>query len=468
VETERIVPQLADVQALPVPAHSIEAEQALLGALLLDPTAWSRIACKVAAADFYRADHRVIFGAIEQIVANGRTADAVTVIESLKRRGELETAGGLAYLSAIVRDTPTAANVEAYADVVRERAQIRRLQAFAAKVQADAYNWREFGSEQLFADALRELLALQDAARSSRGLVASRDLASELIDDLDSRQTRQRGIEIGLADFDELTCGLEPGDLVVIAGRPGMGKTALLVTIAAHVAQSTPVACFSAEMPAAQLMRRCVALFSGISQQRLRRADRLTNDEWSEISRGAATTASRLLWVDDTPLPRLEHVRAESLRLKARSGLGLILVDYVQLVQGAGATRYEQLRDVAYGFKALAKDLAVPVIVLAQLNRAVESRDQKRPHLSDLRDSGAIEEAADIVGLLYSEAYYDPTFPMPYVLECRVDKHRNGERAECLWRFDGAHSRITQLDDGARAQYRQQRGKQARGVANDL
>lgn len=172
--------------------------------------------------------------------------------------------------------------------------------------------------------------------------------------------------------------------------------------------------------------------------------------------------------IDDTPLPALTHIRAESLALKARTGLGLVMIDYMQLVKGSGKNRYEELRDVAYGIKAMAKDLEVPVIVLAQLNRGVESRDEKRPLLSDLRDSGAIEEAADIVGLLYSEGYYDPDFGMPYVLECQIEKNRNGERGECLWHFSGQHSRVTELDSGARAQYLQQRAKRRRPGSVDL
>lgn len=450
--------------------HSIEAEQAVLGGLLLqDATAWPRVA-SLEAADFYRPDHRLIFAAIAEVCGAGRAADVVLAVDALERRGQLTHVGGLSYLGTLVRDTPGTANIEAYAARVRSDALLRRLQDFSAQIAREASQGTDVG-ETVLARAQERLLVLQTSARTGEGLVSVRDLAPGFVDDLDSRAARHSGLQVGLSDFDELTHGLEPGDLVVIAARPGMGKTALLVTIGAHVARSQQVAVFSAEMPARQLMRRCVALLGTIQQGRLRRADQLTDSDWKAIAESVSDLSDRHLWIDDTSAPTLTHVRSECMGLKARAGLGLVIVDYVQLVQGRGANRYEQLRDVAYGFKALAKDLSVPVIVLAQLNRGVESRGSKEPEASDLRDSGAIEEAADIIGLLYSKSYYHPDFAMPDVLECRIAKHRNGERGECLWSFSGAHSRITVLDAGDRAQYRRLKAQQdgpGRRAANDL
>jgi replicative DNA helicase len=446
------------------PPHSIEAEQAVIGSLLIDPKAWARVE-RLAGDDFYHPQHRAAFVAIRELCALGKVADVVTVGDVLRRHGELESIGALA---ALARETPSAANIEQYAAVVRERSALRRLASLAADLGRAAADHRGQSAAELLGRAQERLLEIQSATRSGKGLVSTQQLAPELIDDLD--RDSSLGLQVGLQDFDALTSGLEAGDLVVIAGRPGMGKTALLVTIAAHVAQSTPVAVFTAEMPAKQLMRRCLALTSEIPQGRLRRADRLTDADWSAITPAVSKLADRSLWIDDTSTPTMTHVRAECLSLKARTGLGLVVIDYVQLLQGRGANRYEQLRDVAYGAKALAKDLAVPVILLAQLNRGVEARDHKRPHLSDLRDSGAIEEAADIVGLLYSEGYYSPDFSMPYVLECRIEKHRNGERGECLWRFAGELSRMSVLEPGAASQYRQLRAKQQtrRGASDDL
>jgi replicative DNA helicase len=446
----------------------VEAEQALVGSLMIDATAWARVVGQVRTSDLFRADHRLIFDAIATLASRGQQIDVVTVKDYLEQTGGLHQAGGLAYLSSIARNTPTAANAATYARIVRDCRARRELASFGVYVERSVADGRGRTAEELVADMVRRLLALQTGARTGKGLVSSDELARELIDDLDRRREKAAGLATGLADFDAITGGLEPGDLVVIAARPGMGKTSLLVTIAAQVARTVSTAVFSAEMPALQLMRRCVALIGGIPQTRLRRADQLTEADWSAIYAAAGKICERSLGIDDTPAPTLSHIRAEAYARKARHGLGLLLVDYVQLVQGTGATRYEQLRDVAYGLKALAKDLSVPIIVLAQLNRGVESRDQKRPHMSDLRDSGAIEEAADIVGLLFSEGYYDRDFGMPQVLECTVAKNRNGERGECLWHFAGEFSRVTALEDGSRAQYRHLRAKRKRADVDGL
>lgn len=449
--------------------HSVDAEQAVLGSLLIDAQAWHRIAGQLDAGDFYCPEHRITFCAVGELCSGGKVADTLTVAELLERRGELDNVGGRAALMRLARETPSSANVAAYAAVVRERSMLRRLQGFASDV-ARSVGEADGDAAEIATRAQEQLLAIQGAGRKGTGLVASQELTRELIDDLDGARAEAR-LLLGLADFDTLTHGLEGGDLVVIAGRPGMGKTALLVTIAAHVAQSASVAVFSAEMPRRQLMRRALALVSSVPQGRLR-AGQLTDAEWGAISPATQELARRRLWIDDTSAPTMAHVRAECLGLKARAGLGLVLIDYVQLMRGEGANRYEELREVAYGCKALAKDLAVPVILLAQLNRSVETRESKRPYLSDLRDSGAIEEAADIVGLLYAEGYYDTEFSMPDVLECRIEKHRNGERGECLWRFTGEYSRVSLLGTGAAAQYRRLRVERqrarCRGVSADL
>lgn len=452
---------------LPVRHHSVGAEQAVLGALLIDTKAFPQIADIVGPADFYQDAHRLIFGAIARLADAGQPHDVILVTQALERAGQLEAAGGLGYLGRLARETPTAANVMAYATEVRERAALGKLGALAESLQHELAQPGSQSAAELIAAHQQALTDLQARARKGKGLRSVAELAPELVDDLDRRRDGHHGLRVGLADFDERTGGLEPGDLIVLAGRPGTGKSTLLVEIADHCSQQTPVAIFSAEMPSSQLMRRAVAKGSGISQGTLRRAERLTPDDWNAIGPAVTKLAERRLYIDDTALPTLPHVRAECMSLKARHGLGLVLVDYLQLVKGQGANRYEQLREVAYGLKALAKDLAVPVIALAQLNRGVEAREHKRPYISDLRDSGSIEEAADIVGLLYSEGYYDPEFGMPYVLECNIEKSRNGERGQCLWHFDGAHSRITVLDPGARAQYLRLRATQHRKTGTD-
>jgi replicative DNA helicase len=405
---------MADPARLAVLPHSVEAEQALLGSLLLDQNAWSRIAGRVGAADLHRPDHQSIFAAIAALQAERKAADVVTVADYLDRHGALADAGGLAYLATLTKGTPGAANVETYAAAVRERASLRQLRKLGEQMARSSASAEGRSAGEIIADAQEQLGRLQNYARTGRGLVDSRQLVADLVDDLDRRSSGPTGLSLGLPDFDALTCGLEPGDLVVIAARPGVGKTALLVSIAGTVATTVTTAVFSAEMPARQLMRRSLALESGISQGLLRRADLLKPADWQTITAATDPLAQRLLWIDDTASPMLTHIRAECIALNARERLGLVCVDYLQLVRGGGDTRYEQLRDVSYGLKGLAKDLSVPIVVLAQLNRGVESREEKRPFISDLRDSGAIEEAADIVGLLYSEGYYSDTHPMPY------------------------------------------------------
>jgi replicative DNA helicase len=454
---------MSNVTALPVPPHSVDAEQALLGAILIDPRAFGLTA--VSAEDFYRPEHRLIYGAMSAIVPRGQP-DAVTVANELRRLKQLEAAGGVEYLAQLHADATSAANIASYARIVIEKRTERRLREVGMAI-VERTNGEQSLAEQI-GDAMQELLALAETARSGKGLVTAKDLVRELLDDLDRRKDGVTGLSVGLPDFDGLSSGLEAGDLVVIAGRPGMGKTALLVSIAAHVSKTAGVTVFSAEMSAQQLMRRCIALLGEVNQGKLRRASRLEESDWQAIGEAAGHLAGRRLWVDDTPLPTLSHLRSEVLSLKAKAGIGLVMVDYVQLIQGSGSNRYEQLRDVAYGLKGLAKEAQIPVILLAQLNRGVESRDQKRGRLSDLRDSGAIEEAADIVGMLYSEGYYDPEHSMPYVLECAIEKNRNGERGECLWYFAGEFSRVATLDEGPAAQYRRTRAAARKPQGDDL
>lgn len=457
----------AAVRELWQPPHAIDAERGVLGALLFEPQAWARITGRVQPEDFFRSEHSVLFEAIALRAARGESLDAVSIAAALERSGELERCGGRDYLAELVESAPSGLEAEAHADIVRDRATLRRLHDAGHRITRLVRNPDDRPAGDLLADATGILQALAGKGRAGAGLVDARALVEALVDDLERRKDGHRGLSVGLPDFDRLTCGLEPGDLVVLAGRPGMGKTALLVSIAAHVSKAAGVAVFSAEMPAKQLTRRCVALLGSVSQSSLREAARLTDEDWERIGDAAVALASRRLWIDDTTGPALSHIRAETMALAARAELGLVLVDYAQLVKGEGANRYEQLRDVAYGLKDLAKDAGVPVIALAQLNRGVEQRDNKRPRMSDLRDSGAIEEAADIIGLLYCEGYYSPEFSMPYVLECEIGKNRDGERGFCLWHFAGQFSRVGTLDPSAAAQYRHLLASQRKKTADD-
>lgn len=458
----------AKLRRLPIPPHSVEAEQSVLGSLLISNLSWPRIVGKIGAADFYRQDHKTIFAAIANLQGERRAVDVVTVSEYLERRGTLDGAGGLGYLGRLASETPTAENIEEYARVVRERSSLRSIKAIAETMLAAATDLHGSMAVEIAAHAQEQLQRLHSRARTGKGLVDARQLVNDLTDELDARSAGPSGLRVGLAGFDDLTCGLEAGDLVVIAGRPGMGKTALLGSIGSSVSDTSGVAIFSAEMASRQLIRRLVAMHSEIPQGLLRTAEKLTDKDWSKIAKASSAIATHRMWIDDTPAPTLMHLRTECMAHKSRGLLGLIMIDYVQLVRGMGASRYEQLREVAYGLKALAKELMVPVLALAQLNREVESRENKRPAISDLRDSGAIEEAADIVALLYSEGYYNTDFEMPYVLEANVAKNRNGERGQCLWRLEGAFSRITDLEPGPAAEYRRLLNKRQKRCGNNL
>lgn len=443
------------VTHLPLPPHSVQAEQNVLGALLLDGAKlWPLIAPILKPDDFYRADHRVVFAAMAELLARGSAVDVVTTIAHLEARREIDAAGGMAYLSSLARETTTGANIEHYAKVVRERSQLRKLAEFGRSVEKLALGDDGDSAETIAGRASSQLMKIQANASGGAGLIVISDIAKQLLDDLDARREGKRGLATGIVDFDHLTGGLEAGELTIFAGRPGMGKTALLCTVAAHVARESWAAIFSAEMPALQLGRRMLALLGGPAQDKLRRPERMTEDDWVSVTDAMRLLTERRIAIDDRQAPTMEHIRAECLGFKARMGLGLVMVDYLQLAQAAGANRYESLLNVAYSGKALAKELACPVVMLAQLNRGVETRDNKRPKMSDLRDSGGIEEAADLICLLYREGYYDDTFDMPNVIECMIEKNRNGERGQCLWNFSGEFSRMTALDEAARAQYR--------------
>lgn len=450
----------ATVEKIRVPPHSIEGEQSLIGAVLIDPKAWARVANRVSTPDFYRADHRVLWDAICETLREGLATDTTTLVARLERDGRLSAAGGRDYLGQLYTDTPSSAHVESYAKIVRDYAVKRRIGVCGHAVAALMHG------EETAADALLEvsrlLGELHGTARIGRGLVDVRELVPKLLDDLDRKRAGERGLSIGLDDFDHLTSGLEPGDLVVIAARPSIGKTATLVHMADFASRSTGVAVFSAEMPALQLLRRHTAAISGIPQSRLRRPADLDFADWDAIGHAATTLTQRPMWIDETAAPSLDHIRGEVLALGTRAKVGLVMVDYVQLVTGRGANRYEELRDVAYGLKGLAKEASVPIVILAQLNRSVDSRENKRAHMADLRDSGAIEEAADIVGMLYCEGYYNPEFLEPDVLECSVEKNRNGPKGLCLWKFGRDTSRLRVLEQHEVSQYRQLIEKQQR------
>jgi replicative DNA helicase len=435
----------------PVPPHSVEAEQAVLGGLLLDPVAWENVADVVTQEDFYRPDHQLIFAAIGTLAGEGKPCDVVTVSQHLERTGKLEPAGGLAYLSSVARDTPTAANVRAYADIVRERSLLRQLIRAGTDIASAVFNNDGETARELVDRAEQRVFDIAEwGFRKRDGAVAVRQLLPGVIDQIDdwhNNPDKLRGLPTGFTDFDKLTGGLRPGDLVVVAGRPSMGKTTLAVNMAEYAAVNpatrASVAIFSMEMPSEQVITRMLASIGGVPLNSLR-SGRISDDDWVRITGATSQLSEAKIFVDETPALNPTELRARARRVKREHGLSLIVVDYLQLmyVPGTRENRATEIAEISRGLKALAKELSVPVIALSQLNRGVEQREHKRPVMSDLRESGAIEQDADMILLIYREEVYDRNTTKKGIAEIDLVKHRNGEIGTFLLTFQGQFTRF--------------------------
>jgi replicative DNA helicase len=433
------------------PPHSIEAEQSVLGALLIDTTAWDQVADVVTADDFYRPDHRLIFEALGELVMGGRPGDVITVSEQLERRGRLIDVGGLAYLGTLARDTPTAANARSYAQIVRERSLLRSLVEAGRQIASSV-----FGDEGLAARDLvdrAEGLVFEIAERGSHGRDGAMRVSAllpPLIDKIDEWHTnpdKLRGLATGFTDFDKKTGGLRPGDLIVIAGRPSMGKTTLAVNMAEFAAVSpdvkASVAIFSMEMPSEQLVTRMLSSIGHVPLNAMR-TGQISDDDWVRITAATSQLSEARLFIDETPALTPTELRARARRLKREHGLHLIIVDYMQLMQvpGTKENRATEIAEISRGLKALAKELQLPVIALSQLNRGVEQRQEKKPVMSDLRESGAIEQDADMILLIYRDEVYDKNTTKKGMAEIDLAKHRNGETGTFLLTFQGQYTRF--------------------------
>src|SRR5690606_15155168 len=380
-------------EKLRLPPHSIEAERSVLGGLMLDQRAWDQIADAVEAADFYRADHRLIFTAIATLVERDQPPDAFTVGELLARQGELDAAGGLDYLAQLVEETPSAANIRAYARIVRERAMLRQLIEIGGDIAASAHEQSDRTVEELVDLAEQRVFEIADRGqRRGSGFVALKHILPKTIDRLDVLSHSDgeiTGISTGFTDMDRMTAGLQRGDLIIIAGRPSMGKTTFAMNIAenAAIGANVPVAVFSMEMSAEQLSFRMIGSIGRVNQSHLR-TGRLTDEDWSRIESAVSMMSNAPIYIDDSAGLSPTDVRARARRLKREHGLGLVVVDYLQLMQVSGTTenRATEISEISRSLKALAKELAVPVIALSQLNRSVEQRADKKPVMSDLRE----------------------------------------------------------------------------------
>jgi replicative DNA helicase len=384
--------ELADVRT---PPHSLEAEQAVLGGLLLDANAWFQVSDVVGTDDFYRPDHRTIFDAIRALATNQKPTDPVTVSEHLERHGQLTDVGGLAYLGTLARDTPTAANVRAYAEIVHERSLLRQLIKTGTEIAASAYNTDGETARDLVDRAEQGVFAIAEAgARSGGGVRSVAAMLPAIIDQIDawhSNPSALRGLATGFTDFDRITGGLRPGDLVIVAGRPSMGKTTLAVNMAEYAAVNpsirAPVAIFSMEMPSEQLITRMLSSIGGVPLTNLR-SGRIADEDWARITSATSQLSEAKIFIDETPALTPTDLRARARRVKREHGLGLVIVDYLQLMQVPGnkENRATEIAEISRGLKVLAKELAVPVIAVSQLNRSVEQREHKKPVMSDLRE----------------------------------------------------------------------------------
>jgi len=441
----------SSVAEVRTPPHSIEAEQAVLGGLMLDVSAWDQVADMVRTHDFYRPDHGLIFDAIAALAGNGKPVDVVTVSEQLTRLGELDNAGGLAYLGTLARDTPTAANVRAYAELVRERSLLRQLITAGTEIVGSVFNTEGQTARELVDKAEQKVFEIAEQGFSGRdGAVAVRSMLPALIDKIDewhSNPDALRGLPTGFTDFDKITGGLRAGDLVIVAGRPSMGKTTLAVNMAEYAAvnpnRRASVAIFSMEMPSEQLMTRMLSCIGGVNLGALR-SGRISDEDWVRVTGATSQLSDARIFIDETPGLTPTDLRARARRVKREHGLDLVVVDYLQLMQvpGTKENRATEISEISRGLKALAKELAIPVIALSQLNRSVEQREHKKPVMSDLRESGAIEQDADIILLIYREEVYDKNTTKKGIAEIDIAKHRNGEIGTFLLTFQGMFSRF--------------------------
>lgn len=424
------------VAQLRIPPHSQEAESSVLGGLLLDNNSWDKVADLLVEADFYRYEHRLVFASINSLVNLNRPADVITVYEQMQSQGKAEEVGGLAYLNSLAQYVPSSANIRRYAEIVRERSILRKLVSVSDEIATSALNTHGRPVTNILDEAEQKIFSIgEEGSRMRQGFQSMDKLVLQLLDRVEEMSLNPNditGVPTGFFDLDRMTSGMQAGDLIVLAARPSMGKTALAINIAEHVAlkEDLPVAVFSMEMGASQLAIRIVGSIGRIDQGRLR-TGKLIDEEWPRLNEAIEKLKTVSLSIDETPGLTTSELRASARRLARSCGkLGLVVVDYLQLMSGSsggdGENRATELGEISRGLKMLAKELQCPVIALSQLNRGVEQRTDKRPMMSDLRESGAIEQDADVIMFIYRDDYYNKDSKEPNVAEIIIAKQRNG------------------------------------------
>ncbi|MGS1078969.1 replicative DNA helicase [Pseudoxanthomonas beigongshangi] len=446
-------PQDARIEQLRVPPHSIEAEQAVLGGLMLAPEAYDRINDKLTDNDFYRRDHQLIYRAISELAERNRPYDAVTLGEWFESQGHLEQVAGGAYLIELASSTPSAANIVAYAEIVRDKAVMRQLIDVGTGIVNDAFQPEGRESNELLAVAEQKVFAIAEAgARGRTDFVGMNSALKDAFEVLQSRFENGgnvTGLPTGYTEFDQMTAGLQPTDLIILAARPAMGKTTFALNIAefAAIKSKKAVAVFSMEMSAAQLALRLISSNGRINATRLR-TGQLEDEDWSRVTSAIRMLKETKIFIDDTPGLSPEVLRSKSRRLKREHDLGLVVIDYLQLmsVPGNSENRATEISEISRSLKGLAKELNVPVIALSQLNRSLETRTDKRPVMADLRESGAIEQDADMIVFIYRDDYYNKeNSPDKGLAEIIIGKQRSGPTGSCKLKFFGEYTRFDNL-----------------------
>ena len=439
-------------QAVRRPPQSINSEQSILGGLMIDNNALDSIIDLVQPDDFYRRDHRIIFEQISSMIQRGRPADVLTVSEALKDAGQENEAGGLAYLNELVNNTPSAANIRRYAEIVHDKSVLRQLITAGDRMVTNALAPEGRDTTQILDEAEREVLAINERnSRGQRGFQPMATLIREVSERIIDIYTNMKGSDVtgvptGYPNLDKELSGMQRGDLIIIAGRPSMGKTSFAINIAENVGvrQELPVAVFSLEMGGDQLAQRLISSVANIDAQKLRKAQ-LADEEWTAFSKAVHRLENKPIYIDDTPALMISELASRARRLMNQTGpLGLIVVDYIQLMTGRAGSdnRSTELSEISRGLKALAKELHCPIIVLSQLNRSLEQRADRRPIMSDLRESGAIEQDADVIMFIYREVVYNKDTPDKNLAEIIIGKQRNGPIGTLRMVFRGGNTRF--------------------------
>ena len=446
------------MSAIKLPPYSVEAERSVVGGLMLDPSAWDKVSELVMADDFYRPEHKQIFAVIAKLADESEPIDVVTIGEKLDKRGELEDVGGMTYLIEMAEATPSSANIASYADIVRERALLRRLITTTNEITTRAFHPEGLTAAEVLDEAERKIFQIAEGGDKKGGPRIASDILSATVDKIDELYHQEgaiTGLSTGFTDLDDMTSGLQKSDLVIVAGRPSMGKTTFAMNLVENAAMITdlPVIVFSLEMPSEQLMMRMLSSLGRIDQTRMR-SGQLLQEDWDKLMSAVKMLKDRKLFIDDTAGISPTEMRSRVRRIAREHGDGkvaLIMIDYLQLMQipGYSEGRTNEISEISRSLKAIAKEMECPVIALSQLNRSLENRPNKRPVNSDLRESGAIEQDADIISFVYRDEVYNEDTPYKGVAEIIIGKQRNGPIGTCRLSFVGKFTRFEDLSPDA-------------------